>query len=177
MPKSALDALLLPGSLASGFYLRPRRIKCRSSPYAHQSTTAASAVASASSNVNRRLPPCGFADAPARLRPGFLQALCRLVFSFVQDIGGRPHRCRAVGHWRYRGMFRIGSFLVGNLPVLSGTEDLKSKDFDALRSLGVLSAGCTFHLVQQTGFAPGGLHVVNCDGWTSWSTGLHWLCI
>lgn len=186
MPKSALDALLLPGSLASGFCTSGREgSNAAVVPYAHSSTTAASAVASASSNVNRRLPLCGFADAPARLGPGFLQASCRLVFFFC------------AGYWRAAPLLSVVScrwmlemsgnvpdrmvvWLV-NLPIISGTKDLKSQNCDAWISPGDRWACCMpgapFFLVQWTGFARGGLHVVDCDVWTSWIIGLHWLRI
>lgn len=102
--RAPLTPYLLPGERL--LHLRPRRINlCRSSPYAHSSTTAASAVASASSNVNRCLPPCGFAGVPCTALqfwdPVFSKRSSAVppCFAFLQNIGGRPHRCHAVGCW------------------------------------------------------------------------------
>ena len=122
--RAPLTPYLLPGERLLD--LRPRRINlCRSSPYAHSSTTAASAVASASSNVNRCLPPCGFADAPARPGPGFLQASCRLVFFFCGRIlAGGPIAvvlCRWMLELSGNVPDRTVVWLV-HLPILSGTE-------------------------------------------------------
>ena len=67
------------------------------------------------------------------------------------------------------------------LPILSGTEDLKSHDCDAWVRLGDRWACCVpgapFFLVQWTRFAHGGLHVVDCDAWRSWDIGVYWLWI
>ena len=37
--------------------------------------------------------------------------------------------------------------------------------------------GAPFFLVHWTGFARGGLHVVDCDAWKNWNIGFYWLWI
>ena len=66
--------------------------------------------------------------------------------------------------------------MVCNLPILSGTEDLKSHDCDASRLRVRSGDRCDAALSGTVDrVARRGLHVVDCDSRTSWNTGLYWL--